>query len=302
MRCTKARHLPLIADMISTNGTARCPICATTDVRFYCRKDAADYHGCARCGLIYQSPLPTRASMVAYADAEYEAGAYREYVAARAMKIRHFEDRIDQLQGRIPRGRLLDVGCSCGYFMEVAASHGFDVRGVEFSKSAIAAASPGIRDRIVHGSLEDLPPAERFDVISAFDLIEHVPDPFAFLAQCRERLGPSGMLALSTPDTGHVLRPLMRSRWPMLQPMQHLHLFSARALRHTLEAAGFRDVTVATAYKTLSLEYLFDQISSLNPVLSRTLGALGRLMPASVLKKYRRINIGELLATARRAT
>ena len=288
--------------MSTTNGTAICPICKTTDVHFYCRKDSADYHGCASCGLIYQSPIPTRASMVAYADAEYEAGAYREYVAARTMKIRHFEDRMGQLQGRIPRGRLLDVGCSCGYFMEVAASQGFDVRGVEFSKSAIAAASPHIRERIVHGSLEDLAAEERFDLISAFDLIEHVPDPAAFLAQCRARLAPNGMLVVSTPDTGHVLRPLMRSRWPMLQPMQHLHLFSARALTQTLEAAGFTDVVVGTAYKTLSFEYLFDQISTLNPLLSTTLGAFGRLVPSSVLKKYRRINIGEILATARRAS
>jgi 2-polyprenyl-3-methyl-5-hydroxy-6-metoxy-1,4-benzoquinol methylase len=288
--------------MSTTNGTAICPICKTTDVRFYCRKDSADYHDCATCGLIYQSPIPTRASMVAYADAEYEAGAYREYVAARTMKIRHFEDRMGQLQSRVARGRLLDVGCSCGYFMEVAAAQGFEVRGVEFSRSAIAAASPHIRERIVHGSLEDLPADERFDLISAFDLIEHVPDPAAFLAQCRQRLAPDGMVVLSTPDTDHFLRPLMRSRWPMLQPMQHLHLFSARALKQTLEAAGFTDVAVGTAYKTLSFEYLFDQISTLNPLLSSTLGAFGRLVPSSVLKKYRRINIGEILATARRAT
>jgi 2-polyprenyl-3-methyl-5-hydroxy-6-metoxy-1,4-benzoquinol methylase len=149
--------------------------------------------------------------------------------------------------------------------------------------------------------LEDLPADERFEVSTAFDLIEHVADPAAFLGQCRQRLAPNSMLVMSTPDTGHVLRPLMRSRWPMLQPMQHLHLFSDRALKYMLEASGFTGVTVATAYKTLSLEYLFDQISLLNPVLSRTLRAAGRLLPGSVLKKHRRINIGELLVIAQRS-
>jgi cyclopropane fatty-acyl-phospholipid synthase-like methyltransferase len=238
--------------------------------------------------------------MVAYADAEYDGGAYQAYVAARAMKIRHFEDRLRQLQPYVRPGRLLDIGCSCGYFLEVAAAQGFDVRGVEFSKSAIAAARPDLQARIVNGSLEDLPADERFDLISAFDLVEHVPDPAAFLQQCRARLVAGGVIALSTPDTGHFLRPLMRSRWPMLQPMQHLHLFSARALAHSLEAAGFSDVTVTTAYKTLSFGYLLDQISTLNPLLASGLGTMGRLMPASALRKYRRINIGELLAVARR--
>lgn len=286
--------------MSARNGRSVCPVCATNAARFYCQKASARYLICASCGLIYQSPLPTRASMVAYADAEYESGAYQAYVAARAMKIRHFEDRMRQLPPYVRAGRLLDIGCSCGYFMEVAAAHGFEVRGVEFSRSAIAAARPDVRARIVNGSLEDLPADERFDLISAFDLVEHVPDPAAFLQQCHARLVPGGTIVLSTPDTGHFLRPLMRSRWPMLQPLQHLHLFSARALTRSLEGAGFTDVSVTSAYKTLSFEYLLDQISSLNPVLSSGLTAIGRVLPASALRKYRQINIGEVLAVARR--
>ena len=70
--------------------------------------------------------------MVAWADSEYASGAYRDYVESRPMKIRHFEDRLADVGARVRPGRLLDVGCSCGYFLEVAASHGFDVprRGV----------------------------------------------------------------------------------------------------------------------------------------------------------------------------
>ncbi len=73
------------------------------------------------------------------------------------MKIRHFEDRLGDIGDRVKPGRLLDVGCSCGYFLEVAASRGFDVHGVEFSKSAIAAARPDVRDRIFQGTLENMP-------------------------------------------------------------------------------------------------------------------------------------------------
>ena len=106
---------------------------------------------------------------------------------------------------------------------------------------------------------------------------------------------------ISTPDTGHVLRYLMRSRWPMLQPMQHLFLFSSAAMERALAAEGFENIRVETAYKTLSIEYLINQIKPLNPVLSQALDILSRAMPASVLSKYRRINIGEISAVARRS-
>jgi SAM-dependent methyltransferase len=238
--------------------------------------------------------------MVAWADAEYAGGAYHDYVAARAMKIRHFEDRLADFGDRVQPGRLLDVGCSCGYFLEVAAARGFDVHGVEFSRNAIAAASPNIRPRIFEGTLEHMPDSGPFDVVSAFDLLEHVHEPRAFLRRCAGVLKPGGLLLISTPDTEHFLRFVMRSRWPMLQPMQHLFLFSRRALAGALRAEGFDDVRTATGYKTLSLDYLIDQITSLNPVLSRTLLALTRVLPQSVRGRPRRVNIGEILAVGRK--
>jgi 2-polyprenyl-3-methyl-5-hydroxy-6-metoxy-1,4-benzoquinol methylase len=239
--------------------------------------------------------------MAAWADEEYTSGAYHDYVAARPMKIRHFEERLSDIGDRVKPGRLLDVGCSCGYFLEVAASRGFAVQGIEFSRSAIAAADAKIRSQIFEGTLETMPSNGLFDVASAFDLIEHVHDPRGFLRRCAEVLKPGGVLLISTPDTGHFLRPLMRSRWPMLQPMQHLFLFSRQALESALRAEGFTDVFIDTAYKTLSVDYLINQIKPLNPWLSGSMGALTRVVPRSVLEKYRRINIGEILAVARRA-
>jgi 2-polyprenyl-3-methyl-5-hydroxy-6-metoxy-1,4-benzoquinol methylase len=278
-----------------------CPVCLAGQPTFYCQKQRARYFICDHCGLIFQHPLPTTESMAAWADEEYASGAYHDYVAARPMKMRHFEQRLDDIGDVGGSGRLLDVGCSCGYFMEVAKSRGFDVQGIEFSSSAIAAATPDIRTRIFQGKLEDMPDKGPFDVVSAFDLIEHVHDPRAFLRRSAGLLRPGGVLLISTPDTGHYLRYLMRSRWPMLQPMQHLSLFSRKALAGALRAEGFETVRVETCYKTLSVDYLMNQVRPLNPVLSRMLDAVAAGVPSSVLHKYRRINIGEILAVCRRS-
>jgi 2-polyprenyl-3-methyl-5-hydroxy-6-metoxy-1,4-benzoquinol methylase len=277
-----------------------CPICGIENVRPFCTKQQANYYICRKCQTIFQHPLPPSASMAAWADSEYVSGAYHDYVAARPMKKQHFEDRLAQIGDQIGSGRLLDVGCSCGYFIEVAAARGFDVQGVEFSRSAIAAASSEVRSRIFQGVLEDLPHIGTFDVVTAFDLIEHLQDPREFLRRSARLLKPGGTLVLSTPDTGHVLRRIMRSRWPMLQPMQHLHLFSRKSLVAALQSEGFVNIRAEIAYKTLSADYLLRQIRTLNPVLSCVLGAVRVVTPASVLRKYRRINIGEILAIASR--
>lgn len=288
--------------MVDNEAPAAQPACIIcgSQTQPYCRKDDAHYRLCNTCGLIFQHPIPSRSAMVAYADEAYASGVYRDYVESRPMKIRHFEDRLKDFFDRLKPGRLLDVGCSCGYFMEVAASHGFDVHGVEFSPNAIAAARLDIRARIVEGSLETLPDTGLFDVVSAFDIIEHVPNPRVFLRDCARRLKPGGALLISTPDTEHYLRHVMGRRWPMLQPMQHLHLFSRQSLGRALRAEGFDQADVDTAYKTISIEYLINQIRPLNPILSRALGGLTRVVPGSLLRKYRRINIGEIWSIARR--
>jgi 2-polyprenyl-3-methyl-5-hydroxy-6-metoxy-1,4-benzoquinol methylase len=281
--------------------TPACGVCGSARTQRYCRKGGSEYHECQECRSIFQHPLPSPDSMRGYADEEYDRGLYREYVQARPMKVAHFEHRLRLVAPRIGKGRLLDVGCACGYFMEVAAREGHDVQGLEFSENAIAAASPSIRPRILHASIDTLRGAHerRYDVITAFDIIEHLDQPLQFLEDARRLLAPGAHLVLSTPDVDHWLRPLARSRWPMLQPMQHLTLFSRHSLRVALERAGFVDVHIETAHKVISWEYLVGQIRTLNPWLHAVLRHAARIVPTGTLRRYRAINIGEMLAIAR---
>src|SRR5215469_6099119 len=114
----------------------QCTICSSARTRLLYRKDGAGYHSCPECHVIFQHPPPPPETMISYANTEYEGGVYREYVQAREMKLEHFRRRLERLLPRVHCGRLLDIGCSCGYFMEVAAANGFEVEGLEFSRAA----------------------------------------------------------------------------------------------------------------------------------------------------------------------
>jgi SAM-dependent methyltransferase len=249
--------------------------------------------------VIFQHPQPTPEEMVSYANTEYEDGVYKDYVEAREMKLEHFRRRLERLLPRVRRGWLLDIGCSCGYFMEVAAASGFEVEGREFSHAAISAANPEIQPHIVCSSVDEFEGSRIYDLVTAFDLIEHVPQPKDFLRKVRRLLAPGGWLAVATPDAEHSLRYVMGSSWPMLQPMQHLTIFSRQAMRLALEEAGFSEISFERATKTISYEYLTDQLRPLTPALHRGMRMAGRLLPAQTRRKYRQVNIGEFMVVAR---
>ena len=154
----------------------------------YCQKQQARYFICRSCELIFQHPLPTAAGRCAtWADAEYTSGAYHDYVAARPMKMRHFEQRFDDIGDVVKPGRLLDVGL----FVRVLHGGGRGARLRRPGRRVFCGArspppTPAIRARIFEGTLEDMPVNGLFDVVSAFDLIEHVPDPTGVSpAMCR---------------------------------------------------------------------------------------------------------------------
>src|ERR1700686_693016 len=93
----------------------------------------AYYFSCKSCGTIFQHPMPTLEAMRSYVDEEYTAGVYRDYVAARDLKLLTFGPRVEEIRRRAGVGRLLDIGASCGYFVDAALEGGLDAYGVGLS-------------------------------------------------------------------------------------------------------------------------------------------------------------------------
>ena len=238
-----------------------------------------------------------------YANQEYSNGQYKEYVQARDLKYATFHERIRKIRNRSAGLQLLDVGCSCGYLIDVALMEGFDAHGVEFSAVAIAAASEQARRRIIHGDVNQLDAIQQasYDVVTALDIIEHTLDPIAFLNQVKNTLKNRGLLVISTPDTGYFLRLLMGGRWPMLQPFQHTFLFSSQSLRMALDKAGYTDIEMMPARKILTADYLAQQIRIHNPSIVHLYDLVARAFPESLRNMPISANIGEMMAFARRA-
>ncbi len=281
--------------------TPDCPICKVS-ASFYCYLKPASYFRCPACDTIFQNPLPTIEQMVGYADQEYSEGLYKSYVQARGIKHLTFKKRLQKIAARARGKKVLDVGCSCGYFLDVALEQDYDAYGVEFSAVAISAAATETRARITQDDVNKIASlqASSFDIVTAFDVIEHTIDPIQFLQDLKKLLKPGGLLVITTPDTGHFLRPLLGKRWPMLQPFQHTVLFSRRSLAMALAKTGYGQVELMAAKKVLTPDYLAGQVKGYLPLATRLYQAVARVLPGKVRELPLAVNISEVMAFARR--
>src|SRR5690349_22293158 len=129
-------------------------------------------------------------------------------------------------------GRLLDVGCSAGFFLKVARDRGFDVHGLEIPADTAALARERYDVDVQVGTLDDahFEPGS-FDVVTMWDVIEHVRDPVGAMSTVARLLKPGGIAALMTPNV-EGLFPRLSYRvadrvgfWPHPEPPAHLFQF-----------------------------------------------------------------------------
>jgi SAM-dependent methyltransferase len=135
---------------------------------------------------------------------------------------------------------VLDVGCAAGYFLRVMREQGWDVRGVEPSAPMRQRAQHELGSALLHASLDDpgLAP-DSFDLVTLWDVLEHVPDPLATLRRARELLRPGGRLVLETQNVASPAARLLGRRWQHYKHAEHLYHFDPRTLRRALGQAGF---------------------------------------------------------------
>ncbi|MBN1515394.1 class I SAM-dependent methyltransferase [Candidatus Sumerlaeota bacterium] len=188
------------------------------------------------------------------------AGLDLEAYYAAMEQIRHQSSRrlLDVIEKHITnKGRMLDIGCSFGWFLDVAAERGWQTFGIEPSEIAIETARAG-KHQLLHGEFPAAHfPGEQFDVVAMMDVLEHLPHGHDALREINKILRPGGLLVLKVPNrNGGIYRaatllykatcglaslPLWRL-WQLDFPYPHVWYFEPRQLRQALERAGFENL------------------------------------------------------------
>jgi SAM-dependent methyltransferase len=164
-----------------------------------------------------------------------------------------------------PRGTLLDVGANYGHFLRQAQER-FEAIGFEPSAAVVAWGREHLGVALEQGSIDSDNRAylDRFDAVTMFDVIEHLPDPRGALERCRRYLTRGGHLFITTPDAGALVARLLGTHWYYIDIVQHISLFSAANLTRLLGESGFRLVERRTFGRMYRLSYIERRLSQLS--------------------------------------
>ena len=227
-----------------------CVVCGQKNPEPLFRKDGYQMVRCTGCGLVYVGEDPSQIDFNAlYGQAYYTGGSdsvFADYLGEEAARRRHARRKLALLRHLPPRvarhGRLLDIGCAAGFFLAEARAH-YEVQGVELSAWSSAYARDRLGLPVFTGTLAQASlPADRFDVVTLWDVIEHVPDPVPLLAEAARVLRPGGRLVLSTGDLGSAYAQAQGAGWHLMTPPWHLTMFSRATLARAAALAGLRVV------------------------------------------------------------
>ena len=219
---------------------------------------------CRVCRLWYLHPRLAEAAMHAEYenDAYFEGGTagYASYQSQEATLRPTFRRFLAELDRRgMTGGRLLEVGCAYGFFLDEAASRFAHRTGTDYSPAALEKAR-GRADRLILGGTGELPPDELFDCIAVIHVIEHIYDPVGFLRALGRHLRPGGWLVLATPDMGSFWRPLMRYRWPFFKIPEHVTFFDRGTLADLLRRSGFETVQSLPYVSAFSFDLIGEKL------------------------------------------
>lgn len=228
-----------------------CNLCGERESERLFRKFGYDLVRCRRCALVFVANPPGADAVEGFytAEADYHSelldpggAAFRHMRGIARQHLRHLARSTGTAQGL----KLLDVGCSSGLFLDEARMAGFDVHGAELSPQTSRFARNHFGLDVQTGDWRDAGYEDgSFDVVTLFDVIEHLPDPKAELRDILRLLRPGGLLLQSTPNIDGLFPRLSYlvadalDYWPHPEPPHHLYQFSTGTLSALTEAAGY---------------------------------------------------------------
>ncbi|MEW6095170.1 MAG: class I SAM-dependent methyltransferase [bacterium] len=272
-----------------------CLLCKFKDYKIIKAINEYNFKECKNCGLIYLDHQPDEGALKElypekYFHSQHPEG-YHDVIVRKDDVINYrLKAIVDLINNLSPnKGRLLEVGCAVGYFLELAQASGWEAQGVELSPWASQYAREKTKVQVATGKLEEVRfPDAYFDAIVMIELIEHTQNPNIFLKEVYRILKPDGMILITTPNSKSIHGKIWKRTFQetFLIP-EHLFLFSIPTIKRILELINFRIIHLQT--KTYLRRYYDYKVPN---GLLRQIRKLGRKL---MLRLINSLNSGEML-------
>lgn len=194
---------------------------------------------CNNCGFIFFRRIPTTAEL------EKHYAGYPRNNALSDITVKRYNELLDQFEPFRKTGRILDVGCGDGHFLAVAAQRGWKVYGTEFTDEAVAVGKKNGAE-IFKGRIQEFNLADNFDVITSFEVLEHIYDLREHTASIYSLLRKGGLFYFTTPNINALSRRILGGKWTIIEYPEHLSYYTAGTVNRLLTLVGLRKLEIRT--------------------------------------------------------
>jgi SAM-dependent methyltransferase len=222
------------------NHHAHCLICGSPEYGVLDKEFAHAYLvKCIACGFVFGSRIPSQQEL------QDHYALYPRDNSISPVTIKRYEELLDQFEPYRKTNRMLDVGCGDGHFLAVAKSKGWDVYGTEFTDDAVAVGSAkGIH--MHKGTIQSWMDRGDFDVITSFEVLEHINDGVEHISKIKDLLRGGGLFYFTTPNFNALSRRVLGGRWKIIEYPEHLCYYTAGSMHRLLTQCGLKRLSVKT--------------------------------------------------------
>lgn len=229
----------------------QCYLCGNEKLRLIVALDWL-IKKCLRCRLVQVNPLPSKAEVNQLYQGNYWKN-FSFYSSQIPAHEKYFNKKIADIKKLRKNGRLLDVGCAFGSLLKTANNQGFISEGIDISSYPVKQCQK-IGLKASTGVITDVKKKNHFDIITAFEVVEHERDPLLTIKTARLLLKLNGLLVVSVPDSSSLSSRIMGKYWFGYRHKEHLFHFTKDSLNVLLHNGGFSNILIK---KDIARAYLF---------------------------------------------
>lgn len=246
----------------------QCPLCGNKILEKRCALNEYLIYFCSSCYLAFTYPMPTEKQLFDYYNNSYFSSenflpgtnlriGYRDYISKKNTHVanaKHIMKKLNRFWPEKP-GKLLEIGCAAGFFLDYFRSLGWEVQGLDLSKDAVNYAKESLRLNASNGDLiSSKLPSNNFDACLSVGTIDHMSDPLAAFAKISCVLKSGGLFLMTIGDISGPV-PLH------YRPPEHLFYFSRKSVKLALEKYGFEVKHLSVYWLKFSIGELWEKVS-----------------------------------------
>tara|TARA_B100001123_G_C15193745_1_gene980515 strand:+ start:347 stop:1306 length:960 start_codon:yes stop_codon:yes gene_type:complete len=251
-----------------------CPACKSNNYLKIFKKEGGIFVKCLNCTMVYLNPVFKDKELIKY----YENNVTVQSVACVMGKKFYqsiYGSGLKLIESFSKKGKMLDVGCCSGMFLDVAKKKGWSTYGTEINKIEYKMAAKN--HTVWKHDLEKIHFKEKFDAVTFWDVFEHIKHPYKTLKNVDKILNKNGVIFLQVPNSNSLAAKILREKCNMFDPIEHVNLYNTIALEH---------ISKISKFKILKINSVIDEINVIKNYLNYEdayLGSQNKLRPLNFI-------------------